>query len=221
MRRVALLLLLAACHSSPSPPPADAGPDKTASRPKIPVSAAVIGTSSEKAPTVAGSTIKATLSSGATLTMPANAVVRDMKGQSRLPEMVHATHLFNLGGPKRLLMVNETKLDGRTCDAALDAELERMSKAKSDTDSARTFYRQVGKVEDTKMSGVRVLYGDSMNRGISGRDAGRPAVAMATLIMCREQDFVVMMYTLDQPELPQGIKQMFGAIVSSYSPKTG
>jgi len=215
MRLHALLPVLMACHSAPSGSsdagtPVDKSSVEASSRPSSNPSAV-------EAPAVKGSTVKVELASGATLTLPSVAVSRPVASQERLPDVVSRAHLFNLGGPKRLLMLSEMNLAGRGCDEALDQELGRMNEAKDDT--ARTKYRKMGNVETLTISGKRVLYADSMNRGLGSADAGRQAVAMATLIMCRKPDYLVLMYTLDQSDLPAGTKAMMTGVAASYAAK--
>ncbi len=208
------------CHCPPSD--ADPGAVADAAAPATTTAAAPDTTGvapAETAPTLEGSTVKLTLRSGAEITLPAIAEAHEAPGRDRMPAEVLGTHLYHLGSSKRLLLVNEFDLAGKDCSTVIDEEIARMNQAKADTDPARRQFRQVGKVETISVGGERVLYADSMNRGVGGLDAGRPAVAMATMVACRGGDHLVLMYTLDQPELPSGIKQMLSDVVASYSAK--
>ena len=92
-----------------------------------------------------------------------------------------------------------------------------MQAAKADTDPTRLRFRRLGAVETVKVAGKRVLYGESKNRGFSGIDAGRPMVAMANMMMCRDSAFLLFMYASNQPVLPVGVKQMLLDVAASYT----
>jgi hypothetical protein len=216
-RALAALLVVAACHSSPTASSDAGAPTATVAARATAGPPAPSASSSEVAPTLTGSKVKLALESGATLTLPAIATAREVNSAGRLPEIVKRAHVFELGGPKRLLMVNEASTGGKTCDATLDEELDRMKKAQGDTDPTRVQFRSMGDVRERKVGDTRVLYGDSMNRGLSDPNAALPKVAMATMVACTKSDYLIMMYTLDQPALPQGIEQMLSDIVASYS----
>jgi hypothetical protein len=179
------------------------------------VSATAISESDEPLPTLDGSTVKLELSGGATLTLPAGA--RERPSSAEALESVLASHVYQLGGDKRLLMVNELLRDGRDCDARLDDEWQRMQRARDDADERRRAYRRMVRVEQGKVGAARVLYSEALQRGFSGKDK-RPFAAIATMASCRDDRYLVLMVASDRPSLPRGLRAMLEAIVASYRP---
>ncbi|MCA9620863.1 MAG: hypothetical protein KC731_17690 [Myxococcales bacterium] len=217
---LALALVIAGCHSAPQPSqdtsataaePASAPPpvDRPATRTPPPTS-----------PDEGAPASEVTLGSGAVLPLPAGATQKPFDAAKRLPEGVEAAHLFNLGSPKRLLMVNEMDLGGRTCAAALDEEKKRMRAAQDDTDPERLKYRKVSFFEELDVDGQHYLYGESKNRGL-GPATGeeRPMVGMGTLLMCRDETYVALMAVTDQTDLPQGMKGLLLDVAKGYKAK--
>lgn len=201
---VALWLASGACHETPgSQPLADAGADP---------SAAI--ESNDPAPSLEGSTIKVSLKSGATLTMPAVAAASDPS--KAVPDGVERAHLFKLGHDKRLLMINELKPDTKTCDERLNEEWAKMEVAKNDPDEKRLAFRRLRVVEDLQVGGGRVLYLEALQKGFFQAEK-RPYAAIASVTMCRDEVSIIMMFATDQPVLPRGTKAMMVAIAGSYA----
>jgi hypothetical protein len=159
-----------------------------------------------------------TLRNGARLKLPEGAIAKPFDAARRLPEEVKKAHLFHLGTNERLLMINEMDLVNGSCEATLDREAKRMKSAQKDTDPERLKYRKMGVFEELKIDGHRALYGKSKNRGLAfGEGTERPMVAMGTMLMCRDDSYVAMMFVSKKPELPTGMKKMLSDIVASYS----
>ncbi len=180
--------------------------------------------SSPPAPASVGKPVETlTLASGAVLKMPKGAVSSPMKNAAtRLPSVVKAAHKLQLGDKQHLLLVNEMDREGLACKAVLDRELERANKAKADTDEKKRSLRKMKRISEVKIGEHRALYAISKNRpptpGTAEADKSQPMLGVATLIMCRGQDYVVMMYASDQSSLPEDTKKMLLAIASSYTP---
>lgn len=163
------------------------------------------------------------LASGATLDVPSGATPSAMNNAAeRLPGVVRAAHKYELGSEKRLLLVNEMDPEGLDCKAVIDRELDRVNKAKADTNETRRAMREVKGVTELKIGEHRALYAVSGNRvpepGGSAADTSKPMLGVATLIMCRDKDYVVMMHAADQSVLPEDTKKMLVAIAASYKP---
>ena len=209
-------LLAAACHT----PPGQGGSASAApssSQAAAPGTGAAIPTSSEKAPTLAGSDGKVTLAGGATLSVPKGAKPREVSA-GRVPPEVAKAHLFELGHNKRLLMVNEFKMEGKACKERVAEEWKKMMDAKNDKDPTRTAIRQMTTIDDTKLDGHRVLYGEFTQTQLT-QEKEKPKAAMASMTMCRGENHVVLMYASDQPSLPGGIRKTLTDVVKSYKPK--
>ncbi|MSP24898.1 MAG: hypothetical protein EXR75_06965 [Myxococcales bacterium] len=152
------------------------------------------------------------LNSGAALTLPADAVA--LAGPSGLPAEVRFGHMFRLGDAARI-MVNELTRPEPGCAAALDAEWQKLERAKSDADPARLEYRRVSSIESLMIAGRRTLYSDAVQRAVKN-DAPSPPSTLATLTFCTATDYVVIMYALKGAGLPASAKTMLLGVAESY-----
>jgi hypothetical protein len=217
------LAMIAGCHGTSdagsgagrAAPPAGTSPASAAGAISS-VTAASAASSTAQLPTVTGSQKYVTLAGGAKLTLPAGAKPREMKNRSGLPQSVSKTHLFRFGDRERL-MITEMSKEGKSCDALLDEQLERANQAKGDTDPSRLQLRRVAKAEVLSIGGSRVLYSESKNR-LPSQDAGSASVTMGSLIMCRGDNHLVVMYASDQPVQPKDLKKLLTDVAASYKP---
>jgi hypothetical protein len=214
---------LSACHESGG---GATGSASVAGSAAVPGSASVAGaaTLASGAPASAGASAAAlgdrptvTLASGAMMTMPDGARATEMKDAGkRLPGVVKKAHKFELpsGGPgKRLLLVNEMAMEGMTCQALLDRDLERAEKAQADEDPQKRALREMKGVTTIELAGHRALYAESMNKPDSTSET---MMGVATLITCRDADYLVIMVAGDQPAGADETKKMLSAVAESY-----
>lgn len=220
-----LLAMVAGCHSSPADEReaaaqralAEASASASATSAPVATGAAPARTAAARPPS-GEPTRSLTLLNGAKLTLPDGAITKSFDAKKRLPAEVKKAHLFHLGSKDRLFMVNEMELVDGSCQATLDKEKGRMRAAREDADPQRLEYRKMGAFESFELDGHRVLYGESKNRGLGPADGmKRPMVAMATMLMCRDQHYVAMMFVSQQTELPTGMKKTLSDVVASYA----
>jgi hypothetical protein len=212
-----VVLALAACHTPPGEGGSASATPTSTQAAAAPGTAAPMPTSNEKAPTLAGSDGTVTLAGGAMLSLPKGAKPREVSA-GRVPAEVAKAHLFELGHNKRLLMVNEFKMDGKDCKERLDEEWKKMMEAKNDKDPTRLAIRRMTTVDETKIDGHRVLYGEFIQTQLTEAEE-KPTAAMASMTMCQGNNHVVLMYASDQPALPGGIRKTLTSVVKSYKPK--
>ncbi len=162
-------------------------------------------------PPPSGDSTKLVLASGATMTLPAGA--RSANAPSGLPDPVKATHVYILGEDARLA-VNELAPPPGGCGKALDDEWAKMKKAQGDTDAERLKYRQLHDVAELDLAGRRALY--SASRHAPG-DGSAQKASLATLLVCGERDYLVLMYAVKRPDLPADAKDKLVAVANSYA----
>lgn len=221
------LVLLAGCQTSSSEGAGAHGATSSsvaATSPTTSTTAAATATTTAPPPVQpAGEPGVLKLASGATLAMPAEAKASELKNAAqRLPGVVKAAHKYELGGDKRLLLVNEMDREGLACDAVLDRELARANEAQADTDAQKRALRQVKGITELKLGEHRALYAVSANRapspGGGATDTSKPMMGVATLMMCQNEDYVVIMHATDQNVAAEDTKKMLVALASSYKP---
>jgi hypothetical protein len=217
---VGATLATAAVSGCESKPQGTAGAASSAPSGSTPPSLSPSGSKVPPAPGLAGSQVKVKLSSGVSLTLPANATKRQ-SGAARALESVGRAQLFQLDGPGRLLSVTELAPSGQSCPARLDTEWQRMQKAKAETDPERLDLRRVGVAAELKIRGARVLYTEALQRGAGVTDGGRPFAAMASVMFCGGDALVVVMFASDQPSLLAGTKALLAGIAGSARPASG
>ncbi len=223
--------MLASCHSTDGGGGGGSGPVASAASgvgsaavvPTPTASPSAPGDAPSPGPAPSGDARTVRLASGATLLMPEQATLREMKNAAqRLPGVVKAAHKYELGSEKRLVLVNEMDREGQSCEAILDRELERANKAKNETDQEKRAMRQMQGVTELQIAGHRALYAVSANRapspGGEAPDASRPMMGVSTLILCRGDDYVVIMHATDQAETPEETKQTLVDIAKSFKP---
>lgn len=223
---MAFVIVASACHSTPSDERQEAArraleqASATATATATAAPAPVPRPARSAAAPSGGVADAVTLQNGARLSLPEGATNKPFDAAGRLPEEVNKAHVFQLGGNDRLLMINEMALVGGSCKATLDKEAKRMKTAQDDTDPERLKYRKMGAFEAFEIDGHRVLYGLSKNRGLGFAEGKeRPMVAMATMLMCRDETYVAIMFVSKKPELPSGMKKMLTDLVDSYDKK--
>lgn len=224
------LAFVAGCHTSSSEGAGAHGATSSSvavASPTPPSSAAATATATTAAaaptPQPPGEPGVLRLASGATLAMPQEARASELKNAAqRLPGVVKAAHKYELGGEKRLLLVNEMDREGLACDAVLDRELTRANKAQADTDEQKRALRQVKGITELKLGEHRALYAVSANRaptpGGGATDTSKPMMGVATLMMCQNDDYVVIMHATDQTVSAEDTKKMLVTLAASYKP---
>src|SRR5690606_1414542 len=83
--------------------------------------------------------------------------------------------------------------------------------------------RQMKGISEIKIGEHRALYAVSQNRaptpGSAEADTSKPMLGVATLMMCRDGDYVVMMHAADQSAPPEDTKKLLVDIAASYEKK--
>ena len=134
------------------------------------------------------------LAGGATVTVPAGATLKadapsmDFKG-------VKTYHTYELPGEKRILLVGEMDLEGKSCSEALDARWADMQSATKSQDPKQLAMRKDATAEELKVAGRRVLFSGANWRGIGDKDKGRPFVPITSAVMCEGENMVAVMHT--------------------------
>jgi hypothetical protein len=205
----------AGAGAGPPAPSASASASAAASAPAPTVSAAP---AAERPAPPSGDPTVLTLTSGATLKMPAGARAKEMKAaDKRLPGQVKQAYKYELTSDgKRLMLVNEMDREGMTCQALLDRELERANKAKEERDPQKLALREMKGVTAIEIGGHRALWAESLNKPGS---AAEGKMGVATLMMCRDEDYLVLMVAGTEPVAPDDTKTMLTTIAASYAAK--
>ena len=155
-----------------------------------------------------------TLAGGATVTMPAG--VAPHRAPSTLPEQIKSTHTYAFPGQqKRLIVVTEIDLEGDSCAKRLDTEWKKMQDSQTDTNAARAALRKMGRVEDAKVAGHRVLYSEAMQRGVAGKDKGRPFAPITTAMMCEGENMIAIMHIATQA-IDGDVRAVLYDVVKTY-----
>jgi hypothetical protein len=213
-RALWLGLLVLGCHTTPSRGDSEA----SANAPSNPWGAQP-GASTAAPPVGSApglSKDKLTLSGGGTLTLPQGAKAKTVE-LGKLPKEVAKAHLFELGGDKRLLMVNEFPLEGKTCKERLDEEWKRMTASKGDSDPTRLKFRRMRVIDDVTIAGHRTLYIEFEQRGLAAAEE-QPKAAMASMTFCRDKDHGTITFASPNADLPPATRAMLESIIKSYAP---
>lgn len=158
------------------------------------------------------------LETGARLTLPPGATRGELKNQSAFPQEVKRTQIFHLGDERRILMIGEMALEGRSCDAVIGEQLAKARQARGDSDPRRVERRRVAAVEAIEIAGQRAIYSESQHKGFGPDATARPFVGMANVVFCRDGDYVMVMYASDQPPPTGGPRKVVVDVAQSYRP---
>lgn len=210
----------AGCDTTAPPPPIDdpkaepsASPTKVAARPTS------LPTRPTAAPAYGDDALKVGLTSGATLTIPPPVRVRaNTSATKRLPDIVKQAQVYELGSDKRLLMINELEMKGKSCDTLIAEQQTKMKAAEADHDEQRLQFRRQKSSEVVEVDGHDVLFGQAQHKGVSAAD-DKPFVGSASAIMCRDGHYLLLMFMARTEEKPGAPRQILMDVIKSFSKK--
>jgi len=222
----ALALLLSACDTTPPAPPMDAPSARPSAQPETaaPPARPTAETPSRPAATAprpaatsfSDEPAKLTLTSGATLVIPPPVRVKaNTTATKRLPDVVKQAKVFELGDDKRLLMVNELDMQGKSCAALISEQAAKMKAAEGDQDEKRLQFRRQQSSEVVKVGGHDVLFGQAMHKGVSATD-DQPFVGSASAVMCRDGNYVLVMFMARTEEKAGAPRKLLLDVIESF-----
>lgn len=222
----ALALLISACDTTAPPPPMEdvptaqpsANPGLPATRPVASAPSRPVATAAPASTAYSDKPAKLSFTTGASITIPPPVRVKaKTTATDRLPDIVKQAKVFELGDDKRLLMVNELDMEGKTCAALIAEQEAKMKAAQGDQDEKRLQFRRQQSAEVVKVDGHDVLFGQAMHKGVSATDE-QPFVGSASAVMCRDDNYVLVMFMARTAEKAGAPRQLLLDVIKSFEP---